>query len=124
VSPSRDTWDRLCAPAGNVSPEDEGLTPEGYLLAVLRVCPDGARLDLEECEAQPWRERLAPWAAGKTYRVDAGLVAALGELFRDDADGFRGCHHVTIRGQDGALLLTALDDFAVVWVDPALRDRV
>lgn len=97
------------------------------LVAVLKVCPAGSRLHLDQCEPASWRTALAEWAVLRAgvgdvdhYRVEPALAVALERLLHDDPAGLEDCPHVYIASPEGEPLLTCHDDFDVVRVSPAL----
>lgn len=114
----------------NYAVAEFGLDEIPFFLALLRACPDGARLGFDRSEPESfvdafreWSHRAQPqefeadfYTIDRRFVVLAERLAAAGELHLD--------HHLHILAPDGRLLCGGLDDFTIVTLADDIRERI
>ena len=107
-----------------------GMSDFAFFLAVLRACPEGARLSFDHSEPESFVASFARWAhrddmtsfEADYYLIDTDLVDAIeraiaaGELELD--------HHVLITSADGRGLFQGVDDFYDIYLDNEVRRHI
>ncbi len=110
-----------------------GMSDEQFTYRVLKVCPPGSKIFLDNCEPVGWRNELKQWAYVKDpkkpyeiehYRIDEQFTEKFMQLISEDPKGFFGCHEFFIEADDGRLLLLAVDNFWMVEVAPEIRNEM
>jgi hypothetical protein len=109
------------------------LTVAEFLLAVLERCPRGSRIEFDQCEGPRLALALREWSFPQQrevpeadyYEVDERFVARFRELLLAHPKELDCCHHLSIVGPNGAVLLASYDNFhPIMKLDPAIQAHV
>src|SRR5262245_30818770 len=105
------------------TPKSFGMNDREFFLAVLRACPTGSALYLDQDERDSWLRRLADWSHNlpgridvQHYRIDEQFVAAVEQLLADEPSSLNDLHHVCVKAQDGTTLMASVDNFSIITV--------
>ena len=114
------------------TPRSFGMNDREFFLAVLRACPTGSALYLDQDERDSWLHRLADWSnksLGRTdvdhYRIDEQFVATVEQLLADEPSSLNDLHHMCVKAQDGTTLMASVDNFSMITVlDERVRQQL
>lgn len=114
---------RMLRPYGtSYTPASFDLDDRGFFLAVLRACPPGSTLHLDQDEDEVWVERLHGWSHRASaeqfeadhYSIDNRFTDAVERLLADHPSSLAFLHHMAINLPDGTCLMSAVDNFAII----------
>lgn len=119
----RDFIEHLLRPYGTTyTPAFFGLDDCAFFLAVLRACPAGSTLHLDQEEDELWVDRLREWSSRTSpeqfeadhYSIDIRFTDAVERLLAEHPSSLICVPHMAIVSPDGRCLLASVDNFTII----------
>ena len=107
-----------------------GMEDMQFFIALLRACPTGSRLYLDEGESESFVDTFRAWShrdqqdrfEANYYTVNNEFIAKAEQLAaRGELELY---HHFWIHAPDGQRLCSSLDDFVVVRLADDIREKI